>query len=780
MQNRSLHSTHIRQRHVVAALLCVVLTVLGAHEGKAQWKKLTLPGKYATGYYLDVFFLPSSPNYGWACSIEGWVVRTTDGGQTWEGSTLPQEFLESVQFLTPLVGYTSGPAGIFRSTDGGVTWRDITPFNATASKSWGCYFLNEMEGLFLAGGCGTDAQSYYRTTDGGNSWTVSFTIEPSSGLSDCLLYRDGSGYAVSSGVLWTTDDYGVNWSMMARTGEKYWTEEITHINQTFCLPTAGNDCDGQDPTHGSIRWTPDMGKTWREFQTGASMFGTFLLNENEGWGVGSRRSVYYTSNAGRSWILRNCGIDGDVDDVWFVNDTLGYIAGDGIYRSNFNEIGFSVTFVQPQTDTISICPGDVTVLEGSEGFRDYTWNDGVSGRERPVGTEGRYVITAYDVRTCRQSSDTVYVRVYPNDKPQIQGAATTLCQGDSAVLSCTGTFISKKWSTGDTTSTIVVKTSGSYTITVLDTNGCQHVSDPFVLTVRPIPAPVITANRNTTICIDEMVKLSAPRGYARYEWSNGSTDADITVGEAGTYTVHVVDDFGCAGTSPAMTVTVLNTRNKVEVLSSVTPIHIPDHAVGDRSCYTVAIRNKSTEDNLVIAHPAFVGNVLFSIPLHQLPIVIPPGETRMLDVCASAQDSGMIDDTLVLPDTCSPTYIAFESRGLAIVTEGTSRCNVPVGTTIVRAGSSYRLSLPSPVPSNTFIDLRILASSMAGRPEVHLVDALGRAVTIADAIATDDEDGMTGYAFRTSVANLPPGPYLLVVLSSDGHVIRSVPVTVVQ
>ena len=57
----------------------------------------------------------------------------------------------------------------------------------------------------------------------------------------------------------------------------------------------------------------------------------------------------------------------------------------------------------------------------------------------------------------------------------------TLCQGDSVELSVLPLPISYEWSTGETTSTIWVSNSGSYTVTARDTLGCETTSDPYTV-----------------------------------------------------------------------------------------------------------------------------------------------------------------------------------------------------------------------------------------------------------------------------------------------------------
>lgn len=756
-------------RWITALLISAGLFHLDA---SAQWLKIPLPMPYATGYYLDVVFLPSNPNYGWACSLEGYVVRTTDGGATWRGSQVSRPFLETIQFLTPRIGYTSGPAGIYRSDDGGATWRDITPIDPNREKSWGCYFINQDEGVFLVGGCATGLQSYFRTTNGGQSWSVSYSNEAQSGLSDAIIDRSGIGFAVSSGVLWRTADFGRSWRLHARTGGKIWTEEIAWINKTFLLPTSGTDCDGQTPGVGSLRWSSDDGRTWREFQTRANMFGSFLIDESRGWGVGDDAAVWYTDDAGRNWTLRNCGIQGNLDDIYFINDTLGWIAGEGLYRSDFGALKRQVILSPPEAN-LEICDGDSLQLMASDGFSRYSWTDGLVGQSRYVSKAGTYIVRAFDKFTCLESYDTIQIALKPSVVPEILATKVEFCEGDSALLTINKKFINQRWGSGDTTESIVVRESGSYTVTTLDEFGCTKTSAPVTIVVHPNPRPVIMANRSLTICLDETVTLSAPPGYYQYRWSNGESTSSITVATAGQYSVTVVDEFGCVGTSPEVTVVVLNTRNKISFdLTSIDgAIRIDDHPVGGIACRVLTIGNRSEDENYVIHRPFLIGNVTFSIPQAQLPIVIPPLTTRTIEICAAAIDTGMVNDTLVLPDTCSATRIPLRSFGLPIDYQGTSRCDVPVNTLVYRAGASYRLSAPYPLPADNTLSVQVMpGTGVSGR----LVDVVG--TVRGTAVVYDRSDGAE-LVFAT--ADLPPGPYIVIV-EADGMPLRSLNITVVR
>lgn len=766
---RNDHPTLNYQRYRLI-LLFLVPAVL-PFDAAAQWIKASLPNTFNTGYYLDVMFLPSDPNYGWACSLEGYVVRTTDAGVTWRGVQLPNSFLESVQFLSTSVGYTSGPGGIFKSTDGGFSFRNITPFDPNNEKSWGCYFINENEGVFLVGGCATSLLSFYKTSNGGLTWTVSYANEPNSGLSDAILYRDGMGYAVSSGVLWRTFDMGNSWSFYKYTGEKYWTEELAIYKNSFLLPTAGNNCDGSTRGQGSMRFSIDGGDSWREYQTNANMFGSFLINEFTGWGVGDGAEAIVTTDAGRTWQRKNCGLTGDLDDIWFVNDTLAWISGSGLFKSNFNAKPTLVS-IRNNPKLLTVCEGDSVFVEANTGLTRYEWSDGVKSQARFLNKSGKYIVTAFDAMTCTTSADTISLAFKPAPVPEINSFTKSVCEGDSVVLRVAGPYVKYTWSTTQFTDSIVVRTSGTYTVTTVDTGGCIKQSAPYTVTIHPNPTPVITASRSTRICLDETVTLSAPPGMVKYMWNTGATTSQIVVSQAGVYYVTVVDQNGCVGVSNSITVVVLNTRNKVEILYTGfdNTIRVPSMAVGERECAQVTVRNKSEDENLVIQRISAIGNVLCSVPVTEFPLIIMPLEAKTFMVCCAAIDTGIVLDSIIIPDTCSPTIVPIVSWGTPVQLQGTSRCDIPVGALIYKAGSAHQLFAPYPQPSIESVTFRI-------EPGIAVEASVLSAIGIKHDVAVQVSTNTVSTSVLVNTSELGNGAYLL-YLTSDGRPLTSSPFVV--
>lgn len=319
---------------------CIIFVLTASSVFSQRWEAVSIPSPYNATLWLDVYFLPSNPQFGWICGDKGHVIRTTDGGSTWNGATVPystpaDDHLESIHFVTPSIGYTSGNAGIFKSTDGGITWSRITPAGA-GNTLWGTYFPSVDTGMVVGGGCNIDnIRNFYRTTNGGLTWSAfrDTNSVTNSGMTDVYLTSStGIGWAVSSGYIWQTSNGGITWSVKAPTGTIVWHEEFTKVHNSLLIPTAGTECSGQGNA-GGMRFSTDDGNSWNNFSSGGAMFGTFLHNEQRGWAVGVGSRVYYTSNGGQSWLLRNCGVKASCDDIWFVDDTTGWIAADGaVYR----------------------------------------------------------------------------------------------------------------------------------------------------------------------------------------------------------------------------------------------------------------------------------------------------------------------------------------------------------------------------------------------------------------------------------------------------------------
>src|ERR1051325_10397979 len=204
----------------------------------------------------------------------------------------------------------------------------------------------------------------------------------------------------------------------------------------------------------------------------------------------------------------------------------------------------------------TFCAGGSVTLTAPNGFT-YLWSTSETTQSIVVSSSGSYTVTVTDGNGCSATSAATVVTVNPNPPtPTIRpGGPTTFGAGGIVTLTAPGGF-TYLWSTNETTQSIVVSTSGSYTVTVTDGNGCSSTSAATVVTVNPNPAtPTITPSGPTTFCAGGSVTLTAPAGFT-YLWSTGATTQSINVTSSGSFTVTVTDGNGCSATSAATVVTV--------------------------------------------------------------------------------------------------------------------------------------------------------------------------------------------------------------------------------
>ncbi|RYD83177.1 MAG: PKD domain-containing protein [Sphingobacteriales bacterium] len=181
-------------------------------------------------------------------------------------------------------------------------------------------------------------------------------------------------------------------------------------------------------------------------------------------------------------------------------------------------------------------------------------------------TTGNYNIslTVTDINGCT-STQTINVNVNPINAGNITVTGdTTFCAGDSVILSAPSGYF-YLWSNGATTQNITAYTTGNYSVTVMNSQGCTEKIGPVKVTSNPVPVATISLSGNDTLCSGSSVTLNAPTGPGfTYTWYNGTsqswqTTSSITLSsiyDSGTYTVVVKNAFGCSDSSAPVTIII--------------------------------------------------------------------------------------------------------------------------------------------------------------------------------------------------------------------------------
>ncbi|MFA6235620.1 MAG: hypothetical protein WC824_15735 [Bacteroidota bacterium] len=134
--------------------------------------------------------------------------------------------------------------------------------------------------------------------------------------------------------------------------------------------------------------------------------------------------------------------------------------------------------------------------------------------------------------------------------------ATTFCDGDSVTFDGGTAYMSWRWSTGDTTSSIVGRISGQYWCEVRDVAGGPGLSDTVRVTVHALP-PVPVISR-----AGDVLRSSTGAGYSRQWYRNaqalpGATADTLHLPDVGGYSVSVRSPEGCESMSAVYDVTIL-------------------------------------------------------------------------------------------------------------------------------------------------------------------------------------------------------------------------------
>ena len=254
---------------------------------------------------------------------------------------------------------------------------------------------------------------------------------------------------------------------------------------------------------------------------------------------------------------------------WGSYESYGYSTGFSLKNLNYNfSIVNSDTIctslgIAPPLDTV--CPNEKLCFKVPMLYPNvtaYNWNfgDGTTATGPAVlhqyTTYGNFLVTltltTQDGCSTTVIQKTIYiVQLDVNVTPD---GPTTFCRGGAVNLSAGGPYSTYLWSTNANSQVINVNNTGTYSVSVTDSRGCQGSASTSVV-VNDNPSPQITPNGPTTFCQGYNVDLNAGGPYSIYNWSTTGSTQTINVNASGTYSVTVTDANTCVG-STSIPVTV--------------------------------------------------------------------------------------------------------------------------------------------------------------------------------------------------------------------------------
>ena len=182
----------------------------------------------------------------------------------------------------------------------------------------------------------------------------------------------------------------------------------------------------------------------------------------------------------------------------------------------------------------------------------YLWNTGATANTLSNIGAGTYVLTIRDANNCT-TTESITILDKPAISVQTVSEVAPTCAGRNdgsiSVMATggNGTF-SYVWNTGATGGTLTAIGAGTYTVTATDALGCAS-QQVFVFSDPPQVSFDLGPDR--VICEGGVLTVSSPVAGSSYAWSspNGfsSGQRQVTLTQAGVYTLRVTNANGCAG-----------------------------------------------------------------------------------------------------------------------------------------------------------------------------------------------------------------------------------------
>lgn len=296
------------------------------------WQQCTAP----PGVYIRAISMTWGQT-GFAAAEQGVVLRTTDGGNTWQ-TILSQGFpyyYYGVQAFSPqtvlITGFNnSANTGIFRwSDDGGQTWGPVITLPSGSPIPWAYFvkFADSSRGIIQA------AIGIYYTTTGGRTAADWHFVEPTNNwfLGPFTFLPDGRAWMTGYDNFRSADN-GAMWS------------PLPHASPVFdgpnsILPDGRGFIGGGSISPDVAGWvysTETSGTTWSSMPVAQPPYpvrALLRLDARHAWAVGgnyfsSVGGIWSTSDGGTSWTLdQNTGAEMlDIEQIGIGGTTVDLFA----------------------------------------------------------------------------------------------------------------------------------------------------------------------------------------------------------------------------------------------------------------------------------------------------------------------------------------------------------------------------------------------------------------------------------------------------------------------
>jgi gliding motility-associated-like protein len=249
--------------------------------------------------------------------------------------------------------------------------------------------------------------------------------------------------------------------------------------------TDGNGCTGETQIEVFQNPSPDAQISGvLEFCAGESVILTGTGGVSYSWTGGVNAPTLNVSNPGT--------IDLIVTDINGCTDASSVVV-------------MEIQNPEPEIEGLTtLCIGNSIFINTMNTYNQYNWSNGSDQSTIEVFSGGIYRVTVTDGNGCTGETE-IEIEEVESLSPQI-GGILGFCFGGSTTLEADPGYASYTWSTGQSSQNITVESSGNYSVTVSDTDGCTGET---VITVEEFPEITLNLGPDQIIQLGESATVTA-------------------------------------------------------------------------------------------------------------------------------------------------------------------------------------------------------------------------------------------------------------------------------
>ncbi|NPA67671.1 MAG: T9SS type A sorting domain-containing protein [Chlorobi bacterium] len=236
-------------------------------------------------------------------------------------------------------------------------------------------------------------------------------------------------------------------------------------------------------------------------------------------------------------------------------DNCTLVTQDFYIINSSGDISITTEDITDETCGLSNGAIDITAENGQAPY-EFAWSNGADTEDITNISAGNYSVTVTDNIGCTYSETFTINNITNGFEISDANITDESCGTSDGTIDITvsggTTPYSFSWSNGETTEDVSGLSAGTYTVTVSDNAGCSVTNSYDVMNVTT-GLEITLIEKQDDYCNNHtgFINLNIHDGEAPYTiiWSNGATTENINNLAAGTYTVNVTDNSGCATSS---------------------------------------------------------------------------------------------------------------------------------------------------------------------------------------------------------------------------------------